>query len=177
MRLAAVVLFGIATLGNTRQGDGIVRLKPSDFRQLPSAVRRDLDRRRCLIPQIPQKTAPHNVIAGSFIATGSRDWAVLCSIRGQSRILVYRAGKTTKVDSLARMSDSSFMQSDVNDVMVFSRKLDVATAKGIGDRMKERKDLKPPPLNHDGIDDGFMDKASTTRYYSRGRWLELPGAD
>ena len=58
MRLAFIAA-GAALLGLSPQGDGIIRLKPSDFRQLPAAVRRDLDRRDCRIPQMPDKTAPH----------------------------------------------------------------------------------------------------------------------
>ena len=177
MRFAVLALAGLALVENPGQGDGVMRLKPSDFRQLPPAVRRDLDGRRCLIPQVPQKQAPHNVIAGSFIAAGSRDWAVLCSVKGESRVLVYRGGKASRVDSLGRAKDSAFVQTGENGVTEFSRKLDVATAKGIGDRAKARKDAKLPRLDHDGIDDGLPGKASTTRYYSRGRWIDLPGID
>lgn len=177
MRLAALGFVGVVFLGSARQGDGVVRLKPGDFRQLPAAVRRDLDRRRCLIPQAPSKPAPHNVIAGSFIATGSRDWAVLCSVKGESRVLVYRAGRAAKVDSLGVKKDSLFLQLGESGVPEFSRKLDVTTAKSIADRAKGREGPKLPALDHDGIDDGFAGKASTTRYYSRGRWIALPGAD
>jgi hypothetical protein len=34
-----------------------------------------------------------------------------------------------------------------------------------------------PPINHDGINDGIMEKASTIYYYHRGKWLGLHGAD
>ena len=136
----------------------------------------DLDRRRCLIPQTPYKPAPHNVIAGSFIATGSRDWAVLCSVKGESRVLVYRGGTTTRIDSVGRMKDSSFVRPGESGAPEFSRKLDVMTAKSIADRAKERQGPKLPALDHDGIDDGFVGKTST-RYYSRGRWIALPGVN
>jgi hypothetical protein len=36
---------------------------------------------------------------------------------------------------------------------------------------------KPPPMNHQGIDDAFLEKASVTYYYYRGKWLQLTGAD
>lgn len=159
------------------QGDGIIRLKPQEFRQLPSAVRRNLDTRGCTIPQWPGAHAPHNVINGSFISNGSRDWAVLCSIKGVSRILVYRDGSAKRVDSLAVRSDATFMQSEANGVMQFSRKIDIATPKYIRDHAEAYSGPKPPPLDHNGIDDGFMDKASTILYYSRGKWRELQGAD
>lgn len=36
---------------------------------------------------------------------------------------------------------------------------------------------EPPPIDHQGIDDAFLEKASTTWYYDGGRWLQLQGAD
>jgi hypothetical protein len=172
-----VLALGVTLFGNAWQGDGIVRLKPGDFRQLPAAVRRDLDRRRCLIPQVPRKPAPHNVIAGSFITASSRDWAVLCSVKGESRVLVYRGGKVSRVDSLARVTDATYVQQGATGLLEYSRKLDVVTPRSIRDRIEADNGSRPPPLDHDGIDDGFWEKTSVVRYYSRGRWLELPAAD
>jgi hypothetical protein len=34
-----------------------------------------------------------------------------------------------------------------------------------------------PPLDHDGIDDSFLEKGSSVWYWYRGQWLELQGAD
>ena len=160
-----------------QQGDGIIRLKPSEFRQLPSAVRRDLDRRGCTIPQYPDKTAPHNVISGSFFAKGSADWAVLCSVKQRSRILVYRSGSVTRVDSLAPRDDSGYLQNNGRGVYEFSRKIDIATPKYIADHAKAYDGPKPPPLTHEGIDDVFVGTASSVWFYSRGGWLQLQGAD
>jgi hypothetical protein len=159
------------------QGDGVIRLKPREFRQLPPAVRRDLERRGCTIPQFPGKTAPHNVISGSFIASGSRDWAVLCSVNAVSRILVYRNGAAGRVDSLARQSDAGFLQSNAEGVMEFSRKLDIAESRTVAEAAQASGGPKPQPLDHSGIGDGFIDKAAITWYYSRGKWLKLSGAD
>jgi hypothetical protein len=36
---------------------------------------------------------------------------------------------------------------------------------------------KPPRIDHKGIDDAFVGKASEVHYYYRGKWLELQGAD
>ena len=36
---------------------------------------------------------------------------------------------------------------------------------------------KPPPLDHDGINDMFVGKASVVWYRYQGRWLQLTGAD
>jgi hypothetical protein len=176
MRLAFIAA-GATLLGFSLQGDGIIRLKPSDFRQLPAAVRRDLDRRDCLIPQMPDKTAPHNVISGAFVSPGSRDWAVLCSVKGVSRVLVYRGGGVKRVDSIARRDDRDYVQVSASGVMRFSRRIFIAEAQMISKDATARGGPKPPRLEHDGIGDAIQDKASTIRYYSRGRWIELPGAD
>jgi hypothetical protein len=37
--------------------------------------------------------------------------------------------------------------------------------------------VKPPPIDHQGIDDAFVGKASVVFYFYRGKWLELTGAD
>jgi hypothetical protein len=35
----------------------------------------------------------------------------------------------------------------------------------------------PPPLDHLGINDAFVEKASVTHYFYRGKWLKLTGSD
>jgi hypothetical protein len=37
-------------------------------------------------------------------------------------------------------------------------------------------DPEPPPIDHQGIDDAFLAKASVT-YYHEGKWLRLQEAD
>jgi hypothetical protein len=173
----AVLILTAALAAFSPQGDGIIRLKPRDFRQLPSAVRKNLEKRGCTVPQYPGGTAPHNVINGSFIAKGSRDWAVLCSIKGVSRILVYRGGSAKRVDSLASHPDAGFMQRTESGVVQFSRKIEIATPKIIADRAKASGMTKPPPVDHHAIEDGSLENVSTIHYYYRAKWRELPEAD
>lgn len=174
--MRATVLLGAIVAALAQQGDGIIRLKPSEFRQLPQAVRRDLDRRGCRIPQTPFKTAPHNVISGSFIAAGSRDWAVLCSVKANSRILIYRNGGAGKIDSVGRADDSVYLRRNDTRVLEFSRKLEIAEPKSIAARAKSA----PAALGHDGIEDAAgaaPGRASTIRYYWRSKWRESLAAD
>jgi len=35
----------------------------------------------------------------------------------------------------------------------------------------------PPQIDHQGIDDAFIEKASVTWYFDGGSWLKLTGAD
>ncbi len=68
---------------------------PSSFIELPSEIIGELDRRQCTIPQVDRSPRSHNVIKGSFTGQGQTDWAVLCSHRGESSILVFK-GESSK---------------------------------------------------------------------------------
>jgi hypothetical protein len=62
-----------------------------------------------------------------------------------------------------------------NGAIGYSRALGVANAKYI--REHNRNDPNLPRLNHDGINDIFVEKGSSVWYWYGGRWLELSGAD
>ena len=66
----------------------IVYQPPSHFRELPTAIRRELEKGGYLIPQ-PFGQRGKNVVRGRFDRRGQVDWAVLCSKSGTSRILVF----------------------------------------------------------------------------------------
>lgn len=66
-----------------------VRLKSSDFNELPKEIIKNLEQRGCTIPQIWHDKTLHNVISGEFSKKGQKDWAVLCSINRVSSILVF----------------------------------------------------------------------------------------
>ena len=155
-----------------------VRLKPSAFPDLPPPVRRYLERRGCEIPQTFFGKTPHNVVRGRFTSATQTDIAVLCSRAGISAILVFRGGNTSAVAVLARRSDEGEMQV-VGDGFVtgYSRAIGVASPSFIREHAAAYGGPKPPPLDHDGIDDIFVEKASVVLYWYRGRWLELQGAD
>src|ERR1700730_8470134 len=69
-----------------------VRLSPQSFHQLPHNIIRSLQNRGCTIPQEFGNSEPHNVVSGEFITRGRRDWAVLCSRKRSSSILVFWGG-------------------------------------------------------------------------------------
>src|SRR5262245_36638029 len=110
----------------------IVRLPPSAFAQLPSAVRRDLERQGCRVPQTFASAARHNVIRGAFTSRGSAEWAVLCSIADSSRILVYRGD--VLADSLERKADRNYLQ-DVKELAPYG----LGFSRRIGVRSEERR--------------------------------------
>ena len=153
----------------------IVRLKPAAFPDLPAAVRADLERRQCTIPQSDFYKEPHNVISGRFISGTQQDIAVLCSVRGVSSILVFRAAGG--VATLAPAPDKNYLQTGGPATIEFSRGIFVAGPKTIRAYHEAFGGGKLPTLDHDGINDAFLDKASVVHYWSAGKWLQLQGAD
>ena len=153
----------------------IVRLKPDAFRNLPAAVRTDLDRRQCTIPQPDglDGAGPHNVIRGRFTSQTSTDIAVLCSMGGVSTILVYRGGDTKDVATLAAMADKGFLQTGSPKAIEFSRAIGIASPAQMRIYHAAFGSGNVPRLDHDGINDAFVGKASIVRYWTGGKWLEL----
>ena len=154
------------------------RLPPTAFPQLPRRIMHHLQARGCTVPQSYGSSVPHNVISGEFARKGQKDWAVLCSKNKVSSILVFWGGSTKSVAQIAGAEDRGFLQGiDGAGKIGFSRVIGVVDRKHILRNYKEYGGPKPPPIDHQGIDDAFMEKASTARYYYRGKWLELQGAD
>lgn len=158
--------------------EAIVRLKPSAFSQLPKNIISFLEKRSCSVPQIFGETKPHNVIRGEFAKSGQFDWAVLCSHNHVSSILVFWNGSTKSVAEIARSEDKGFLQTvDGAGNVGFSRAIDVVGKDYILEHYKEYGGRKPPQIKYQGINDAFVEKASSVHYFYRKRWLELQGAD
>lgn len=157
------------------------RLPPSAFAQLPRSIVRYLQARGCTMPQYSFKRKPHNVISGAFARQGQRDWAVLCSRHGFSSVLVFWNGRTDAVAELARFPDNIFVQREVGSGKAHHARVISAVNKDYilshYQGYKGPDVPKPPPIRHQGIDDGYMEKGSTVHYYYRGKWLQLQGAD
>jgi hypothetical protein len=153
------------------------RLAPSVFVNLPAAIRAELERRGCTIPQPFGTTSPANVVKGRFTSPGRIDWAVLCSRDRTSSILVFRAGSATAVVDLASEPDQGSLQGVGNGAIGYSRALGVADPTYIKEHYARYGGPKPPPLDHDGINDIIVGKGSLVWYWYGGRWLKLTGAD
>src|SRR5438477_10287344 len=80
----------------------IVRLPPSAFPELPGNIVRELQRRRCMIPQESYTKRANNVIRGNFARPGQQDWAVFCSVNRTSSILVFFNSSEKNVQEIAR---------------------------------------------------------------------------
>ena len=155
-----------------------MRLSPSRFAAVPSAVRTELERRGCLIPQ-PFTAKPErleNAIRGRFISPTGTDWAVLCSRQRRAVILVFRGAGVTQVDELAAQDDADRLQVTGPGQIGYSRGIFVASPADIREH-NPNPDQLSPVLDHDGIHDAFIEKASVILYWSGGKWLRLAGTN
>ena len=155
----------------------IRRLPPNTFSELPTAIIGDLNRRRCTIPQADRSPHPHNVVKGSFSGKGQIDWAVLCSRGDESSILVFKGQTTEGVWELAKGPDKNWLQTVEERRIGYSRRISAAKGNAILDYHGAFGGPKPPPIDHQGIEDSFLGKASVIFYYYKGTWLRLTGAD
>jgi hypothetical protein len=174
-------------------GSAIVRLPPRHFRELPAPVVRVLERLGCTVPRTYLGKAFRNVIHGQFGKRGQRDWAVLCSRHGSSSILVFWRGLPTGWSELAPREDSIYLQVvDVvngQNIVGYSRGISAAGRRQILDERAFAEQgvasgaargpvtPYPPVIDHQGIDDAFLGKASEIYYRYRRKWWVLEGAD
>jgi len=157
--------------------DDVVRLSPNAFGDLPAPVKGELKRRGCTIPQVYFPQNPSNVVKGHFTTPSQIDIAALCSVEGVSSILVFRNGSPSDVSELASAPDLNFLQEVGDGKIGYSRGLGVADSGYIQQHFEALGGPKPPPVNHEGINDIFVEKASRVWYWYDGNWLELTGAD
>jgi hypothetical protein len=142
----------------------------SQFPGLPDPIQHDLLKRGCSVPQPPVSRKLENVIHGHFRNSQNTDWAVLCDIRlkNMSMILVYWGGNAVNPAIVA------------NPISAGDNCWSVITAVGksyIREHYRAYGGPKPPPIDHQGIDIGICEKASTISYFYKNRWLTLTGAD
>jgi hypothetical protein len=154
------------------------RLRVEDYPKLPSAVAAVLQSRHCTIPQ-PNKDGPaRNVIKGEFFRKGQKGWAVLCSHCGKSSILVFRNNNDSSPDEIAESPDHQFLINNTwQGGTVYSREISAVGQEFILRHYRAYTGPKPPPIDHNGIDDAFLEKASITWYWHNGKWAQLQGAD
>jgi hypothetical protein len=153
-----------------------VRLLPNDSDDLPPVVIQELNRRGCTIPQAFTQRVRGNVIRGSFTTPEQLDLAVLCSRERVSSILVFRNSSVESVDELAPIPDINYLQEVGRGEIGYSRALSAADREHI---LRHNSGNSPvnARLDHNGIEDHFLEKGSTIWYWHEGEWLELPGAD
>jgi hypothetical protein len=145
---------------------------------LPAAIAKVLLDRNCTVPQ-PEPNGPaRNVIRGDFFEKGQRGWAVFCSVNNSTVLLAFRDDNDTNPDVINQRDDVNYlMLLDQDRVALYSREIRAVGRDFIIGHYRAYGGPEPPPIDHQGIDDAFLEKASITWYFHRGKWLELQGAD
>lgn len=153
-----------------RADRGTVRLHPSEFSELPSALRTELERRGCTIPQ-PYNAhgEKQNVVSGQFTSSKETDWAVLCSRNGKSAVLLFHGGRPGQGDETGEEPDMDYLQV-VGRQIGYCRRITKATADTVR-RYGGRE------VDHDGLEDSFLEKGSVIWFVKDDKWLKLSGSD
>jgi hypothetical protein len=164
----------------------IRQLAPREFERLPRRIVRALESNGCTIPQTwlfdergnRLYRTPHNVVSGSFRRAGQTDWAVLCSHHDSSAIVIFWGGSEFDTTVLPRSRDEDWTQDvDGRGNLGYSRLLEVASPKRILNHNPDLGSQTGAPTLHEGIEDYFVEKASTIYYIEKGRVLKLDGSD
>lgn len=155
----------------------IRRLPVEAFPELPPAVAGVLRTRSCGAPQPGPAGPPRNVIRGEFFAKGEAGWAVLCSVDNSTMLLAFRNDRDTNPDTVIASDDRNYLQGLDGDNIGYSREITAAGRDFILRHYRAFGGPEPPPIDHQGIDDAFLGKASITWYFHNGKWLRLQGAD
>jgi hypothetical protein len=178
MNLLLIVLLSLFQIDKWEQANrDVARLAPSSFNQLPKGVIQELERRHCTIPQVWGSHSPGNVIYGEFLKKGQKDWAVLCSSNLKSSILVVPAGSPLNAMKVAEEEDLNMLQGVGESQIGFSREIAPVGESFIREHYEAYGGPKPPPIDHLGINDAFVEKASVVLYYYQNKWLRLTGSD
>jgi hypothetical protein len=168
---------GSAEQSSLQASQGISYSPPSAFVQLPLKIQSELQSRGCQIPRPYTGTANANVIRGQFARRGQTDWAVLCSKEKISSILVFWNGSETTPAEIDPAPDGNFLTPLENGKAGYARAIAPVGNQFIMTHFKAYGGPQPPPIDHEGIDDEFLEKGSTVHYFYEGQWLELTGSD
>lgn len=138
-------------------------LEPRQVRELPGAVRADLEQRGCRIPKFTKWDGAHNAIQGPFMKADQQDWAVLCATPDKSTILVYPAGEADSVQPLR--GEEPDPRRFIHSVTAF-----VLGKRALRDQQGE---LPVPEFDHDAIEDGPIGRSGRVVYCRDGEWSLL----
>lgn len=153
------------------------KAKPRDFPDLPKHVRKALEKRPCLVPQVDSLPSPHNVISGEFSRTGQKDWVALCSSNGRLHVVVLWQRHSPCPEVVTEMKEENALQAMEGGVLAFSLTIVRAEPAYIEQKQREYEPARTLKPSHDGIEITFVGKASTIAYCNGKDWVMLQGAD
>lgn len=151
----------------------VPRLSPDSMPEIPARVRTTLDERGCRVPQY-FNGENRNAHGGSFSAKGAAEWAVMCSVRGNSQILLIASGTGAVVDSVGSWNDADAMEQN-DGKWDFTQSFGVVRLRSR--TMDDYGKSIPQPIDHDALDIPIYGKASVAHYLARGEWYHVITAD
>ncbi|SRR6266852_2266891 len=174
--LIAGFLIGQQTPNQSEQtGNPQKLVSPSEYGNIPKEVRALLLERHCQLPEAAKYEDSHamNVVSGHFAREDQTDWAALCIVKDQARVVVLWGGKTVCSDEIRSgwPLEHAFSKEPAGGLFLMGvgPKQILAHRKFFGD--KHTNDI-----SHEGIEVG--DEQASLIYYCDGRgWLELQGTD
>ena len=161
LAILANTVIAQTTAAETSRQPEVRYLEPRQIHELPAVVRNDLEKLGCRIPNFLNWDARHNVIQGQFLKAGQRDWAVLCQIRDKSGILLYPGGAATDLPML--YPEPIDPARAIHSVSMF-----VLQKRAI----RDHPEAIPEAFDHDGIEDGPIQKPGRVLYFRNDEWTE-----
>jgi len=155
----------------------IRHLPLGSFPDLPLAIKEQLDRRGCLIPQSYEARQPENVIHASLERSGSSDWAVLCSEQGTVFLLVFFGSNSNQPFTLASSPETERLQSHGSSgVLGFNWAIDPALPQDVHEAQLGMRH-PPPRLDHDALADSVIDRRTDYHFYLSNSWTLIETQD
>jgi len=154
----------------------IHQLPVGSFPNLPSAIQTVLNQRGCSIPQTYEAHRPENVVHASLERPGSSDWAVLCASNGTVSLMVFFASAPERPMVLATAQETDRLQThDPTGVLGFNWGIDPSSPQRVHEAQTGLRH-RPPPPDHDALEDSIFEHRTVFHLYSKGRWtlIDLP---
>ena len=146
---------------------------PAEYRHIPKPVRDLLEQRGCLLPENQNQLHPMNVVSGHFVQADQTDWASLCVVKDQARVVMLWGGKAGCSDEIHSgwPLKGKFSRQPAGGLFLapVSAKQILAYRRFFGDEHTNEVD-------HQGVEVGD-DQASLIYYCDGNNWLELAGND
>ena len=170
-----LLTLGVKTQNPTGEPHNPQKLvSPSQFGNIPRDVRIFLERRHCQLPETKNYDRhPLNVVSGHFAHADQTDWAALCIVKDQPRLVVLWGGKQGCSDEIHSgwPLEHAFSREPAGGLylMPVGPKQILAYRKFFGDPHTN-------DINHEGIEVGD-EQASLIYYCDAQKWVELQGND
>jgi len=158
-------------------------LFPHEHTDLPGEIADWLNERGYVIPQyIPEESwaeyFPINVITGEFIKPGQTDWAVYCTNRKATGLIIFQGGSADNPEIVEYYP--ALIDYHMSYRVKFGCCYEYITTASPEEMyeaylgMKQYGVPEPPPLDHDGICGSvFMEPCTMFYYRYEGEWVAI----